>query len=672
MTLPPPDRMTSARLINTAPPHPAAAAYRRDIDGLRALAVIAVLFFHAGIAGFQGGYVGVDVFFVISGYLITQLLMSAQAGPARLSLGVFYERRARRILPALLFTCAVTAVAGWWLLLPPELRYLGKDLAAAPVLLSNLAAWSDGGYFTATLAAPLHHLWSIAVEEQFYLLYPLVLLGISRYLPQRRRATLAALALVSLGLCIWASHHRPTMNYFAAPTRAWELLLGAVLALSPAARLPRVARECLAAAGVLVLALSVCYYDPARISYPGAFTLAPCLATAALISTGGTQRAAVNRVLAWGPLVFVGLVSYSLYLWHQPLLIFAADYHITPLSVPARLGVLGCAFVLALLSWRFIEQPVRRRTLFRSTRALLVASVLASATVAAVGLMLWNSQGFPQRFAPAARAFLGNPDQATSQAIVECLSRPMAQIAAGNLCEFGDRSAASPRALLWGDSHALAVLPAYGEIAAHRHLHLYFVAKSACWPLLHVANRTRTPEQNAACASFNDAVVAAIGQLDPHTIILGGFWSDGQLQRAPDLQLAGHESTFTAAMRRTLTAVNDDGKRAVCVVLDVPALKYPGSYALVMAQLRHIPDDFLRLSRAQAVAPVREMERDTRALAQAGALRFADPKKLLCPGDWCLYKAQGESLYFDADHLSASGARYVARELESCVAPRER
>ena len=654
------------------PQHAVAAMYRPDIDGLRALAVIAVLLFHAGIAGFQGGYVGVDVFFVISGYLITQLLMTAQAGPARLSLGVFYERRARRILPALLFTCAVTAVAGWWLLLPPELEYLGRDLAAAAVLLSNLAAWSAGGYFTATLAAPLHHLWSIAVEEQFYLLYPLVLLGVSRYLPQRRRATLSALALLSLGLCIWASYHHPNMNYFAAPTRAWELLLGALLALSPAARLPRLARECLAAAGLLALALSVCYYDPARISYPGAFTLAPCLATAALISTGATQRAAVNRLLAWRPLVFVGLVSYSLYLWHQPLLIFVADYHITPLSVPARLGVLGCAFVLALLSWRFIEQPVRRRTLLRSTRALVVAAVLASAAVAAVGLVLWNSQGFPQRFPPAARAFLDNPDQGTSQAIVECLSRPTAQIAAGNLCEFGDRSAASPRALLWGDSHALSVLPAYGEIAEHRHLHLYFVAKSVCWPLLHVANRTRTPEQNAACESFNEAVVAAIGRLNPATIILGGFWSDDQLQAVPDLQLAEHESAFTAAMRRTLTAVNDDGKRAVCVVLDVPTLKYRGSYALVMAQLRHIPDDFLRVSHAQAVAPVRNMERDTRALAQAGALQFADPKKLLCPADSCLYKAQGQSLYFDADHLSADGAHYVSAELESCLAPRSR
>jgi peptidoglycan/LPS O-acetylase OafA/YrhL len=672
MTLPPPERKHSAGLMSAVPQHPAAPMYRADIDGLRALAVIAVLLFHAGIAGFQGGYVGVDVFFVVSGYLITQLLMTAQAGPARLSLGVFYERRARRILPALLFTCAVTAVAGWWLLLPAELSYLGRDLAAASVLLSNLAAWSAGGYFAATLAAPLHHLWSIAVEEQFYLLYPLVLLGVSRYLPQRRRATLSVLALVSLGLCVWASHHRPNMNYFAAPTRAWELLLGAVLALSPAARLPRVARECLAAAGLLALAFAVCCYNPARISYPGAFTLAPCLATAALISTGGTERAVVNRLLAWRPLVFVGLVSYSLYLWHQPLLIFAADYHITPLSVPARLGVLGCAFVLALLSWRFIEQPVRRRTLFRTTRALLVAAVLASAAVTAVGLVLWNSQGFPQRFSPAARALLGNPDQAMSRVISECLSRPTAQIAAGNLCEFGDRSAASPRALLWGDSHALAVLPAYGEIAAQRHLHLYFIAKSACWPLLHVADRTRTPEQNAACASFNEAVVAAIGRLKPATIILGGFWSDDQLQAAPDLQLAGDESAFTAAMRRTLTAVNDDGKRAVCVVLDAPTLKYPGSYALVMAQLRHIPDDFLRLSHVQAVAPVRDMERDTRALAQAGALQFADPKKLLCPADSCLYKAQGQSLYFDADHLSAAGAHYVAPELESCLTPRSR
>ena len=194
MTLQSPDRKHAARLMPTAAQQSARAPYRPDIDGLRALAVIAVLFYHAGIAGFQGGYIGVDVFFVISGYLITQLLMVVPAGPASSWLALFYERRARRILPALLFTCAVTAIAGWWLLLPAELVYLGKDLAAAPLLLSNVAAWSAGGYFAATLAGPLRHLWSIAVEEQFYLLYPLLLLGISRYLPQRRRGTLCVLA----------------------------------------------------------------------------------------------------------------------------------------------------------------------------------------------------------------------------------------------------------------------------------------------------------------------------------------------------------------------------------------------------------------------------------------------------------------------------------------------
>ena len=295
--------------MSSAPQRAGAFAYRPDIDGLRALAVLAVIFYHADVPGFGGGYVGVDVFFVISGYLITQFLRSTSARGARQMLGNFYARRVRRIVPALLVTCAAVALLGWLLLMPAELVMLGKPLAAAPVFLSNLAAWSEGGgYFQLSyFASPLRHLWSIAVEEQFYLGYPLLLLAIDRYLPRRQVRVIAVLALLSLLLCIWASHHRPGVNYYALPTRAWELLLGALLALTAVAPRSRAVREIAAATGLVgpgrdrmalrsgAHLLSGCLYAAAvrgdRGTGGGGDWSGSCVESAARVATAGVRRA---------------------------------------------------------------------------------------------------------------------------------------------------------------------------------------------------------------------------------------------------------------------------------------------------------------------------------------------------------------------------------------------
>ena len=301
-----------------------APAYRPDIDGLRALAVISVILFHNGIPGFDGGYVGVDVFFVISGYLITQLLEESRDESAPRRLATFYVRRMRRILPALLATCLVTAIVAIALFSPDQLVNVGKFLAATPVMLSNVATWTRGDYFAPGVRQlPLSHLWSISVEEQFYLIYPLLLIAITRYRLPYRRLTLVVFASLSLALCVWASHRAPEANYVFAPTRAWELLLGGMLTIGGVPRIGnRIAAEGLAVAGLLGIAIAVHFYTSA-IRYPGTAAMLPCMASAALLATGsGPRPALVNRMLSWPPLVFIGLISYSLYLWHQPLLAF--------------------------------------------------------------------------------------------------------------------------------------------------------------------------------------------------------------------------------------------------------------------------------------------------------------------------------------------------------------
>jgi len=636
-------------------------AYRPDIDGLRALAVIAVIFFHSGIPGFKGGYVGVDVFFVISGYLITQLLEVSRQESARRTLSAFYQRRMRRILPALLATCLVTAIVAVALFTPDELVNVGKYLAATPVLLSNVATWAErGGYFAPDIRQlPLTHLWSISVEEQFYLLYPMLLIAITRYLPPYRRLTLVALAAVSLALCVWASHYKPAANYFFAPMRAWELLLGAVLAVGGTPRLGHgIAKEALSVAGLLGIAFVVHLYTE-ETPYPGTAALLPCLATAALIATGsGSRPALVNRLLSWPPLVFIGLISYSLYLWHQPLLTFISYYRIAPLTPGASAAPLAVTLLVAAASWRFIERPVRERMLMKSTRNLLVGMGIGSAGILLAGVVLWSSDGFPHRFPHEARGLIvsmyGTPD------LVRCVEEvPLEQVRAGKVCNYGPGDS-SRKVLVWGDSHALALMPAVKALAKAHGIRSYFVGKYGCLPLFAPPNPTELDgaTDRYGCATFNAAVVEAIARLEPELIILAGGWDAAELPRVPDI---------ATGIEQTVSRVGDHS-RSICVVFAVPKLKYAVSHALLVARRRHIPDDFLRLGRADALAQHRDMEHDVRAIAQHGGFKVVDPKDVLCPADSCLYKADGKSLYFDKGHLSVYGASYVARTLEPCFA----
>ena len=648
--------------MSPAPGRPRAPAYRPDIDGLRALAVIAVILFHSGIPGFDGGYVGVDVFFVISGYLITQLLEESRDESVRRTLATFYVRRMRRILPALLATCLVTAIVAVALFTPEELVNVGKYLAATPVLLSNVATWTErSGYFAPDVRQlPLSHLWSISVEEQFYLIYPLLLIAITRYRLPYRRMALIALASVSLALCIWASHHRPMANYFFAPTRAWELLLGAALAVGGTPRIGhRIVTEGLAIAGLLGIAVVVHVYTEETL-YPGTAAMLPCLATAALLATGNSpQPALVNRMLSWTPLVFVGLISYSLYLWHQPLLAFVSYYRIAPLTPAASAVPLAATLLVAAASWQFIERPVRARVFMKSTRTLLVGAGVGSACILLAGLVLWNSDGFPHRFPPETRGLIvsmfGTPE------VVRCVEDvSLEQVSAGRVCNFG-RSDASAKVLLWGDSHAMALMPAVNALAKARGMRTYFAAKYNCLPVFAPPSPTRIDPgiDRYGCATFNAAVIEAIARLEPELIILDGAWANPE---PPP-----HVPDIAAGIEQTVSRVGDHS-RSICVVFAVPKLKYAVSHALLVAHRRHISDDFLRLSRADALEQHRDMEHDVRAIAQRSGLKVVDPKDALCAADSCLYKADDRSLYFDDAHLSVYGALYVARTLEPCFA----
>lgn len=300
--------------------------YRPEVDGLRALAVIPVILFHAGFELFSGGFVGVDIFFVISGYLITTILL-VEKSAGRFSIVGFYERRARRILPALFFVILACLPFAWLWMTPDRLREFSQSIVAVTVFASNVLFWKSSGYFDASAEEkPLLHTWSLGVEEQYYLLFPLFLILTWRLGRKNQAWLILSMATISLALCEWAWRNHPMANFYLAPTRAWELLIGSLLAFAAFDRpLYQRVTERLADAlsffGMLLVFWSIFYFDKTT-PFPSLFALAPILGTALILGFSGAKTIAA-KLLSTKWVVAIGLISYSAYLWHQPLFAFA-------------------------------------------------------------------------------------------------------------------------------------------------------------------------------------------------------------------------------------------------------------------------------------------------------------------------------------------------------------
>ena len=376
-------------LRSATAPAPPSLHYRREIDGLRALAVLPVLFFHAGFATFRGGFVGVDVFFVISGYLITTIIIT-ELSAGRFSIVGFYERRARRILPALFLVILVCLPFAWEWFTPRDFRSFSQSLAAVAAFVSNILFWRTSFYFDPSMEfKPLLHTWSLAVEEQYYLFFPVTLLLIWRLGRSWVLGFLALAFLVSLLAAQWGSRANPGAAFYLLPTRGWELLVGVFAAFyladddrrSP----PPVICEAGAYTGLALIAYSVFVFD-GQTPFPSLYTLVPTLG-AALLILFATPATGVGRLLGNRIFVGVGLISYSAYLWHQPLLAFAryhSDFGLD--SPPILASLLLTSLGLAYLTWRYVETPFRNRQ--RISRKVIFSGALAfSAAFLAVGLL---------------------------------------------------------------------------------------------------------------------------------------------------------------------------------------------------------------------------------------------------------------------------------------------
>ncbi len=380
--------------------------YRREIDGLRAAAVMPVILFHAGFSLFSGGFIGVDVFFVISGFLITSIILE-EMRYGTFSLAAFFERRARRILPALFLVVLCCLPFAWLWVMPEEFRAFSDSLIATSLSGANFLFWFKSGYFAPEAGeVPLLHIWSLAVEEQYYMFFPLLVIFMWKRKPSWLFAVLVVIALASLAYSEWASRAFPSANFYFLPSRAWEFLAGSICSFIQLKGQTRGSNP-LSLVGFSMIAFSVLYFDETA-PIPSTLALVPVVG-AMLVLLYARQGTWVAAMLSIRALTMIGQISYSAYLWHQPLFAFARIRSIDPPPLTV-MGALAClSLVLAYISWRFVEQPFRRgeRRLLPSTRSLVASVSLVLAAFIAFGIYGHDTRGIPWASAGAHQGIHG-------------------------------------------------------------------------------------------------------------------------------------------------------------------------------------------------------------------------------------------------------------------------
>ncbi len=479
--------------------------------------MLLVILFHAGLA-FPGGYVGVDVFFVISGYLITGGILNKQVA-STFSLLEFYVRRIRRIVPASAVSVAVTLVAGWFLLLPSDYQELAESAVAQQCMVANVFFWMNTGYFDgpADLKPLLHH-WSLAVEEQFYLIYPLLLMFLAKQTVVSRSIFLGIAALASLVVSEWLRLRNPEAAFFLLPSRAWELIIGGALWWLPQNRgCSRIVCEIIGWAGMsLVLGASL-MFDSAS-SFPGVFALLPCVGAVAVIYSSSDELCSVGWVLSRKPVVFIGIISYSLYLWHWPVFVFAAYHAGNELSYVTRLLLVGLVFFVSVFSWRYVEKPFRSLStitcfsLKPTKLALQTCAVLVLASCFIVG-----TSGATFRFSAALLQF----DQRGKGKVNPGYDMTTEDAVQGALPGLGVKSGANGKVafMVWGDSHARALAVLINKLATKHGICGVLAAKGGTPPFLGSAADAQHGSR------WNNAILSQIRSNEIRHVILVGRWT---------------------------------------------------------------------------------------------------------------------------------------------------
>jgi len=663
---------------------PAPFEHRPDINGLRAVAVLLVVLYHVGVPHITGGFVGVDVFFVISGYLITSLLVLEAERTGHISLADFYARRVRRLFPALMLVVLATLIMGAIWLLPVfgEQVNLAKSAIATSTYLSNVYFWIyTGGYFDGPAdLEPLLHTWSLAVEEQFYLVWPLLVMGVvwwRRHDTAKLRSDLLKVivlaAVVSLALCVWSTHVKPRQAYYLMPPRAWEFAIGGLLALLLPGREQRSrwGGSLLSACGLLAVVASAFYLDR-RSSFPGFNALVPTLGAGAVIAGGVLNRQALGaRFLTLKPMTVIGLLSYSWYLWHWPLLAITRAVALEKSSLPRDAALGAVALLAAALTYRFIENPVRtqRPGPFAKTWSTLGAGAAISIFMALCAAALGASTHYTSKEPRYSQAMIASRDTPPLRKACH-YDAPFKGLADRKQCTFGDPE--HIEALLWGDSHAdhlSGLMQAFvADQGAGGIMQRSF---SSCRPLQ--AQAAEVAQLSPACVKFNAAVEQEISELAGRGlkgVVLSSMWNafmhDMKFEPSSAFVAADRLSpeeklrVLTQAVDATVTRLQAQGLR---VLLVAPTHIMPRLVPECLA--RHKPEECAAVRteveerRQFALTALKHVQ-----ASHPDSVRLWDPLNAICGDRLCMASRDGTAMYTDDLHFSASEARHLLSSAE--------
>jgi peptidoglycan/LPS O-acetylase OafA/YrhL len=646
--------------------------YRAEIDGLRAVAVLSVILFHAGFEAFGGGFVGVDVFFVITGYLMAAII-SAELEQRKFSIVSFYERRTRRILPALFLVMLACIPFAWFWLLPSDMKEFSQSLVAISVFASNILFWRERGYFsTAAELRPLLHTWSLAIEEQYYVLFPLFLKLFWRL---GKRWILVALGLVfiaSLAVAEWGAYTRPDATFYLLPTRCWELLVGAFASfyLSEAGRknFGKAAGEVGGWLGIVLIVFAIFAYNKATPS-PSTYTLAPTLGTA-LVILFATQQTSVGKFVGNKVFVWIGLISYGAYLWHQPLFAFARYRSLNEPSYTVFLLLSLLSFVLAYFTRKFIELPFRDKNKHDRSQIFIIA-ISGSAVFIAFGL-IGAIGGIDKIRFNSNQLTLINSLDGQNLKYRNCITDvkiDKAFVTPEDFCIIG-ATTQMPNFILFGDSHAISIANGMDIAAKKTGSSGYLVATSSCPPLYGV-NPVRGDNTGALCKSMREQVLRLIKEKNIKKVFLAGRWdyyinrgdTDGNKMNISTL--AEVSDVFESDADMLMFGIKNMVDKIQALGASVKVLEQAPSQINDPKKQFFIHEkdpnvNFRSLSVSTLVHKKRREKLDEKFLDLIGYSRLIEIDNLLCDAYVCPIGDEYKSFYVDTNHINDYSAERLS------------
>lgn len=632
--------------------------YRPEIDGLRAIAILSVLFYHAGFKIFGGGFVGVDVFFVISGFLIASLLMM-QLDQNRFDVFGFWQRRIGRILPALAVMTLTVLIIGSAVYFPEDYKSVAKQAAFQSILASNFYFFKDTGYFNGDHATkPFLHIWSLGVEIQFYILIPFILAYVWKKKRDYLVPAIAGLVILSFAASVYAVTHYPEAAFYLLPFRMWELLTGSLIAALPASRIEKRQADALGTTGLLLIFASVVFYTKDMV-FPGTAALLPCTGAALFIWSNGNGRNIAGEILAHKIPVFIGIISYSLYLWHWPIFSMSQYMPILPDGTIFKLFLISCSFTVAALSWKYIEQPFNR--------VLRHASKQYAYGIMATILVLFGVSGsvafLHAKFQPKQNGFLdvAGMEHDISPYRKACQLEDEKRFIKDDVCQTNQASGVRPNFIMLGDSHGDADAPLFYGLSKQMNDNGYIAFKHGCPPVIGFSKGNWSKDDNAACHHFVEAAIDYIGKKHIKTAFLVAQWDiwlkdDTAIYTEPSIK-AGYKTAAFNGLQETVDRLKQKNVR-IYILLAPPEMPFPAPRMLGFQEKFHLGHEAAYIPQADYLkGRPKEM---VDFMARNTDVSFLDPEFLFCQDGKCPAFENGHALYYDTHHPSSYGVEKLA------------